>query len=278
MFLVAAWALPVSLPPESVSEDWEEALRVAGLDTRQGGAVALASGPEMWTLTVTDATGDVHRVQVPAPANHADREEIAWLAASLLEVEPAPSLPAPSLPPPPEPVVQRPEPVQPHVVRVEAPSVAQVEPDLAVEVPTSLSVALGISDRAAVDLALGAHRGPWWAAAGVRGFEPAVDVPEAGMQLARMQLGVQQQVGALVGSFAAGTELRQWTAPRAASQWSLMPTATLGVGVAFRVGPLALVPRLSATADLRPTTVIRGDEVRQQRLHGGLHVVFSRSR
>mgnify|MGYP006928172323 CR=1 FL=1 len=282
MWLVATWALEVSLPPEAVSEDWDKALHVAGVDAQEAGSVALTSGPETWTLTVTDATGEVHRVHVAPPTNPADREEIAWLAASLLEARPAPLLPPPPVKPTTTVVVAPPERVEAPAEVVDAPVVLEVPLDevvaeAAAEGAVLVSVALGISDRAALDVALGVHRGPWWAAFGVRGFESAVDVPDAGMQLARLQLGAQRARGPLLASVGAGTELRQWTAPLAAATWSVMPTATAGLGIPFSLGPVAVVPRLSATADLRPTTVVRGDEVRQQRLHGGLHVVLSRS-
>ncbi len=116
-----AHAEPISLPPSEDPDVWEEPLMLAGLDVGEPGAGAgalLTPGTDQWTLMVRDRAGVLHEVRVAAPTSAAQREEIAFLAASLLEpvVQPvlAPVVAPPPLPPRPRPKpVPKPKPVPP---------------------------------------------------------------------------------------------------------------------------------------------------------------------
>lgn len=127
---------PVELPPTEDPADWEAALAMGGLVAGQavGGAwVRVEAADDCWTLEVMDRGGALHEVRVRAPASEQEREDIVWLAVSLLHpagvegaspaaspvVSPMPARsPEPSLPsspspepsPSPEELTEEPEP------------------------------------------------------------------------------------------------------------------------------------------------------------------------
>lgn len=79
-------AVPVRLPAGERAEAWVDALALADLALGAPGAgpwVDFVAAPDHWVLRVADATGRRREVQVPPPRTPADREDLAWLAASL---------------------------------------------------------------------------------------------------------------------------------------------------------------------------------------------------
>jgi hypothetical protein len=140
--LVAAQALlssaeagvPIRLPAQERVADWQEALTIAGLSPGtpgDGAWVDVTVGATVWTLRVRDLAGVLHDATVAPPRTEQEREDVALLAASLLQpvavpvrvaaAPPPPVKPTPRPPPPPAPawppaaevpvVVAAPEPV-----------------------------------------------------------------------------------------------------------------------------------------------------------------------
>ncbi|MFZ5481797.1 MAG: hypothetical protein ACOZNI_33860, partial [Myxococcota bacterium] len=84
----AAAAIPVALPLSESPATWEQALALGGftVGTAQSGPqVSLANQGEYWLLRVRDANGKVQEVNVLPPVTQQDREDIVWLAMSLLK-------------------------------------------------------------------------------------------------------------------------------------------------------------------------------------------------
>jgi hypothetical protein len=95
---------PVELPSSEDPADWEAALEMAGLTAgppASGPWVRLRLADAGWLLQVRDRDGALHEVQVDAPTSSEQREDLLWLAVSLLH----PSKTAP--PPEPKPEVRR---------------------------------------------------------------------------------------------------------------------------------------------------------------------------
>lgn len=132
----AAAAVPVRLPAQERVADWQEALTIAGLAVGvpgEGPWVEVTVGATSWTVRVRDLDGVVHVTPVAPPRTEQDREDLAMLAASLLQpvaipapvkvavkVVPPPPRPAPRVTTPP---VSVPEPVPvPVPVEVVAPA------------------------------------------------------------------------------------------------------------------------------------------------------------
>jgi len=103
----AAAGVPVRLPATERAVEWAEPLALAGLGLGapgEGPWVELVAGGAQWTLRVRDRAGTLHEAVVPAPRTPQQREDLAFLAASLLE--PMAARPAPKPPPP----VEKPRP------------------------------------------------------------------------------------------------------------------------------------------------------------------------
>ncbi|MDP2306548.1 MAG: hypothetical protein Q8P18_11045 [Pseudomonadota bacterium] len=136
----AAAAVPVRLPAQERVADWQEALTIAGLAVGvpgEGPWVDVSAGPTAWTVRVRDLDGVVHVTPVAPPLSEQDREDVAMLAASLLQPVAVPSpvkapvkvmapvrTPPPVVPPPVP--VPEPEPVPPAPVPVPEPAPAPV--------------------------------------------------------------------------------------------------------------------------------------------------------
>ena len=137
---VRAWAgVPLALPPGENPRDWADAASLANLSlvsADTGTGVRILAQGTTWVVEARAADGSVQRATVAAPTTAAAREDLVWLAASLLKpvVRPAPApivpvvvpkptpRPAPPAPPVPEPA---PEPApEPVLVPVEPPVVA----------------------------------------------------------------------------------------------------------------------------------------------------------
>jgi len=124
----AAAGVPVVLPRGELEEDWVEPLALAGLEPgppRDGPWIIVAETDGRWWMVVRSAQGAVVRTEVDPPTSPAAREELAFLAASLLRtVAPAVAASVPEEdvgevivappvrmdPPPPQPVVPEPAP------------------------------------------------------------------------------------------------------------------------------------------------------------------------
>lgn len=109
-----AHAAEVALPPTETPSEWEDAIRVAGLDLRPGSVQVLAGA--RWRVIVVRTDGSRIEQDVNAPLSAQDRESITILAASLLVPGPAlvlPPPPAPVAPPPPAPPRPPPPPPAP---------------------------------------------------------------------------------------------------------------------------------------------------------------------
>lgn len=84
----AAVGVPVRLPAHERAADWQEALTIAGLTVGvpgDGAWVDVSVGPTSWTVRVRDLDGVVHVTPVAPPVSEQDREDLAMLAASLLQ-------------------------------------------------------------------------------------------------------------------------------------------------------------------------------------------------
>ncbi len=85
--LVARAAVPLALPPREAAEAWLPAARLGGftLAPSSGGVRAeLLDEGATWRLRVHATDGELREARVPAPRSAADREDIVWLAASLV--------------------------------------------------------------------------------------------------------------------------------------------------------------------------------------------------
>ncbi len=131
----AAAAVPVQLPPGESAAAWAEPLAMAGLvvGSASGGAnVQIRSAASGWVLVVRSADGRVHEVPVSPATTDAAREDIGWLASSLLDGVSVPSGPAPVAPPPPAAASAPSRTVRPSAPVVVAPAPAPVQPPSAV--------------------------------------------------------------------------------------------------------------------------------------------------
>jgi len=106
--VAASAPVPVVLPQGERPEDWVEPLALAGLEPGPPGDgpwIIVAVGEGRWWMVVRPPTGDVVRTEVRPPTSAADREELAFLGASLLRTV-APTPPAPPEEPPSAPTVE----------------------------------------------------------------------------------------------------------------------------------------------------------------------------
>ena len=115
-----ALAVPLDLPSGEPAGVWVDTAELAGfeLGPAEGESWArLEPKGEVWLLTVQDPTGAVRSVEVAAPTGPADREDVVFLASSLLVPQ---KVEAPK-PPPPKVHVPEPEPQpEPEVIAVPA--------------------------------------------------------------------------------------------------------------------------------------------------------------
>lgn len=90
---VATAGIPVALPPSEATDDWQEALDLAGLAiggsldvTDDEPSVAVVEGGAgVWHVRISDSAGEVREVSVAAPQDDGEREDLGWLVASLVE-------------------------------------------------------------------------------------------------------------------------------------------------------------------------------------------------
>lgn len=106
---LAAAGVPLVLPPSEDPADWATIARIAGFElstTLAGPGAQLTRGSNGWVLVVRDSRGVRHETPVEAPSDATDREDLVWLATSLLDplgdagasapVTPKPAAPAAS--------------------------------------------------------------------------------------------------------------------------------------------------------------------------------------
>lgn len=121
-----ATAVPIFLPPNEDPLAWETVLDVAGLEIGRPGEgpyIVVTDIGASWILLVRARDGTIQRVETSPPRQDEDREELAFLAASLLEPAKPPAAgphpsPAPGPPAAPTrtPTSQRPTAAQPTAV------------------------------------------------------------------------------------------------------------------------------------------------------------------
>ena len=84
-----AWGqVPVSLPAGEEETSWGQVLAAAGLEVGPTGAgpwVRFENHDARWLIVALDRSGERHQVEVSRPTSATEREDVAWLAASLLE-------------------------------------------------------------------------------------------------------------------------------------------------------------------------------------------------
>lgn len=136
MLSPVAWAsVPVELPPGEATDSWEEPLMLAGLALGapgEGPYVVARPVGDGWQLQVRDRAGGLREVSVARPGDAAAREELAFLAASMLQPAVLTSMA------PVEPAAPSPEPVQKPRPR---PAPAQPDPEPEVEVVAAVEAA-----------------------------------------------------------------------------------------------------------------------------------------
>ena len=113
LLLGLAHAVPLDLPATEDPAVWADTASLAGFELGPaGGATWARIEPSTgeWVLLVQDTSGAIRTVSVPPPTTSAQREDLVFLASSLLEPldAPAPETRKPRPPAPPEP---DPEPV-----------------------------------------------------------------------------------------------------------------------------------------------------------------------
>lgn len=136
-------AVPVLLPPTEDPALWLKPLSLAGLEPGARGAgsfVELRDEGARWRLRVLDSAGLLREATVAEPTTAAAREDIAWLAASLLKpASPTsrtlPTAPGLDLPPPPPPTPTRVRPPPPRPTPVEVPTVVERAPEPPERIP-----------------------------------------------------------------------------------------------------------------------------------------------
>lgn len=261
-------AVPLDLPAGEQPALWADTAELAGFELApaEGESWArLEPRDEVWLLTVQDPTGAVRSVEVPAPTGPADREDMVFLASSLLvpqKVEP-PKLPAPPVHVPPPRPDPGPEIAAPAVVM--APPTEPAEPVIEWRLDAGLALFHGQSAR------------PWVA-------------PSFSVALGPARVGVELGLAPWSAAPAHDLTVHQLAASGFVS-WSLEPmSVAVGLGPSFRayrndaVSVLGVVsvaslrvgwergrlsPWMRLSGDVRAVDVQQGDEVdRQPRLAG----------
>lgn len=171
--------VPVQLPPGESAADWAEPLSLAGLQPGAPGTgpyVQIRDEGGKWTIRVRDEAGQLHDVPVERPDSAAEREEIAFVASSLVKpMAPAKPAPAPPPTPAPAPAVVKPKPVAPQP-KPEPPPQPQPEPvaPVVVEAPPVIAEPVEEPDRSGVWASL---------ALGVGGRDGSAAQPNAGVRI-----------------------------------------------------------------------------------------------
>lgn len=269
-------AVPFQLPAGEVVADWAAPMALAGFAPGPAGAapsVILEPDGGAWRLVVVDVDGGHHTTRVVPPRSSREREDLVWVAQSLINpMVPAFRTPRASPPPPRRP---RPSPVEVPEVIPDAPipPVAEVivEPEpvpVPVPVPAPVPPTVEPVPEPPPRLHLRAA-----ASGGVRvreGVDPtpivtlAAGVAGTGWD-ARIELVEVLPAGLDTGGLAEGEVAgeRGLIEVRVGPDWSVAPGAALGFGLAhhrFQQADTpvadAWVPVLAATAALQ----VRADD------------------
>lgn len=288
------------LPAGADPAIWRAAAAITGFVVGEDGdppRVRLERGPAGWVVVAVDASGAERRTVVPAPVSAQDREDVLWVAASLVHAvplrvpAPAPAQPMPAprhapvpapvaiAEPPQETVPERPQPPPvvparppPSVEPVDTNAVDSVDSvnsvDTVVDAPArrrpvalSLSGGLGLvagEPGGDVGLELAVPRGV--AFGGSVRYQPARAAVDVGV-------GVSWRSPARwspFARFALGGSGRRLTLPDGTDVRTRTPVVELDLGGAVRVAsrfdlrPMALVT-LDAGGSMVSTTVHAGD-------------------
>jgi hypothetical protein len=130
-------ATPVQLPASEDPALWDDPLAVAGLVPGPPGEaewIAVRGVGDSWVLQVRDRSGRLHQLAIDRPRTASEREDLLWLALSLLE--PPAGGDAWEEPPPSEPTAP------PDTPRREATPPRRPEPDLPAPEPAPPSTAI----------------------------------------------------------------------------------------------------------------------------------------
>ena len=300
LMAVAFAAVPVTLPRGQNPSDWREPLMLAELELGEPGEgpwVMLASaesGP--WWLVVRRADGSVERVSVQEPRTATDREDLAFLAASLLQpvapvrvapppapevvvsppVSPPPRRPAAPPPPPPPPPVSEPAPAP-----APAPPDAQVSVELIPATQFDGSVGLVPGLGAGVELLLGEK----WVLGGWVQRPRTADLMLVGGEqpLTRTDVGLSLGV-------APASDLRLTVGPVLSQRRVEVDGGPTSEGTLLMLrsdiryvwalpSRMAVVPSAWISTDLRSTLLVSDGEERpgSSRLGGGLALALRRT-
>lgn len=165
----AAWGAPsavLSLPPGEPASEWTEAASLGGFRLgleSTGDRVQITVDGARWRIHVVDADGVVHDVVVTAPGSSQAREDLVWLARSLLTpvahggwaTVAAPSLGALSSAPAPGPAPPlSPQPLGPSAPPAEPAAITASPPAPAVDVPPAPVAGVGLPSAVSTPLSL----------------------------------------------------------------------------------------------------------------------------
>lgn len=310
---VAAAAPLVALPPGESEERWRRALALVDLSVGAPAesSVWIEAAAGRWTVRVRDAAGDERSMTVDRPATQREREQVAFLASSLLE--PVVDVPLPPAPTPVEPRRRRarprpesaplPEPVTPEPVRPLPPPTAWRPPAepwvpggrswgaIVRQRPVAWGAAgLEITGRAGGRPMVGASVsgglpvvGPWHAVGGVFAGAPSLlqPVDEARtVQMVRGWASVMGAAGRISAGPAVGVSWRRFAEPEGPVLAAWLPDLGLDGMLTVPVGPAAVRVRAHIGWDLVPVDLIVGDASpqRQAPLGWGLGVTFGTRR
>jgi hypothetical protein len=298
--IALAAAAPFQLPPGEDPALWIGPAELRGfeLEPVQGTGASVEVRGASWVLVVQDTAGGVHRVPVTPPQTEAQREDLLALAASLLkppalafELAPPPVDPAPD---PPEPVRPRdppPRPDPPPDAATSARTLRQTHRPTPAGPLTAANDQATVSDRAPLQdhatLGIAVHVGgaslwrPTQSNAGALdlglwagpqrvqlGAALAVALPSDLQAFSGSQVQQWSPSGAVrvVGRRGATAELHVGAARRSfvvqGEVWTQhwVPTATLGAGWRWTLGPIALEPHVAVVADLTRTDLSQAGE------------------
>jgi hypothetical protein len=316
---LAVAAVPIALPAGEDAGDWGDAFMMTGLEAGQPGAgegAWLVPVPDGWLLKVRDRSGAIRSATVGTPSGAADREEIAWLAISLLQPVAQPVLPVEdprlaSADPPavvavaPKPVAARPvrpapkpeepappapapdpEPVAPVPAPVVAPAPEPMVIRLAVGPALQLHPDIEASLGGQAHMSLRLPGGVWsgisgevWTGAPLSGALPG----EVGGGAARVAGGMSwdgplaQKVGAPRVGLSLGLAPRVWREAEESVTRALIPTAGLVVDATWTAwGDLGVTATAMLQADLRAIRV-RAEDANERLSPVGLVLSLSPS-
>ncbi len=275
---VVSAATPVLLPTDEAAETWVNALTMAGLrigPPGDGPWVIIANTPATWVLVVRGRDGTVRRSELAPPTTPQQREELAFVAASLVRaatpvvvqpaapVDPTPPKPkpkpkpdpapvAPEVTPDPEPVVVLPPEPAPSQWSIAGGLMGGVQRGGGADASAALGLAVETRRQDGVLVGIGITTVPSATAAGLpnnnRVRRGDIDI----------YAGLQHRTG-LRMSAGAGASWRRFYSDDSANVDAWFPTLRTAAGWALRMSEHSeAVPQLWLSADLRELQTANG--------------------